>query len=97
MVAYHTQTVIKSIFIFLKNSTGLEANDGLNALHRGRNGFDKVVWQAAQLDAPDCPPQAMWVLALMRRLSSGLFITLAPAQARSGPCHHHRLPRSFIR
>jgi aldose 1-epimerase len=33
----------------------LAQNDGLNALHGGRKGFDKVVWQAAQLDTPDGP------------------------------------------
>jgi hypothetical protein len=32
---------------------------------------------------------AMWVLAMMRRLRNSLFIALAPTQTTSRPCHHH--------
>jgi aldose 1-epimerase len=30
-------------------------NDGVNTLHGGRKGFDKVVWQAEELDTPNGP------------------------------------------
>ena len=33
----------------------LALNDGVNSLHGGLRGFDKVVWQAEQVDSPDGP------------------------------------------
>jgi len=45
----------------------LAQNNAVNALHGGRRGFDKVVWQAEKLDTPDGPALKLATRAKMAK------------------------------